>query len=396
VPGFGALCLDQKGLYWEFLVQMAAHFNRSDDLTLLQVRPVTAPASWKPIHTINLTGDKNVPAATYEKIIVDTGKSQAGGKDGNPFFDTKAQLGIKTAFDVLRHLHYACTMPNAYYLLLNRADADEAIQKLSERKDAKSGELLIELRDNYYGQPPEQLGDVQGTIHNYLAYFLEPDIAGVFCNTKPTFNIEQIDQGKIVCIAMPQKYQSERLYVNTIMKLAYYFHALYRFDKTAAERAGDNLLVLFADEGQEIITGAESAFANHRVAGVIREARATIVLATQAYTSILSSLEARYAKTLFVNMANQIIFQVADQESAERASKTIGSAEKVDRTWGTSGGRSNYNYSNKVKAFIEPHVLRNDFKKFEAVILHCEGDYKRAILPPRTPIGEIPDWFLQE
>ena len=43
------------------------------------------------------------------------------------------------------------------------------------------------------------------------------------------------------------------------------------------------------DEGQEIITGAELAFADHRAAGAIREARATIVLATQAYTSIHSS-----------------------------------------------------------------------------------------------------------
>jgi len=87
---------------------------------------------------------------------------------------------------------------------------------------------------------------------------------------------------------MPQKFQSERLYINTILKLSYYFHALNRFDKSAEDRDGDNLIILFADEGQEIITGAESAFADHRAAGAIREARATIVLATQAYTSIHS------------------------------------------------------------------------------------------------------------
>ena len=39
---------------------------------------------------------------------------------------------------------------------------------------------------------------------------------------------------------------------------------------------------------QKIITGAELAFADHRAAGAIREARVTIVLATQAYTSIHS------------------------------------------------------------------------------------------------------------
>ena len=122
---------------------------------------------------------------------------------------------------------------------------------------------------------------------------MTPEISEVFCANEPTFSLSEIDYGKIVCLAMPQKFQSERLYINTILKLSYYFHALSRFDKPVEERERDNLIVLFADEGQEIITGAESAFADHRAAGVIREARATIVLATQAYTSIHGALDKR-------------------------------------------------------------------------------------------------------
>src|SRR4029077_241113 len=33
VPYWGGVCLDQKGLYWEILVKMAAHFGREKDLT---------------------------------------------------------------------------------------------------------------------------------------------------------------------------------------------------------------------------------------------------------------------------------------------------------------------------------------------------------------------------
>ncbi len=58
---------------------------------------------------------------------------------------------------------------------------------------------------------------------------------------------------------MTQKFQSERLYINTILKLSYYFHALSRFDKSAEERIRDNLIILFADEGQEILTGCDQA-----------------------------------------------------------------------------------------------------------------------------------------
>ena len=122
---------------------------------------------------------------------------------------------------------------------------------------------------------------------------------------------------------MPQKFASERLYINTILKLSYYFHALSRFDKPAEERAKSNL-VLSADEGQEILTAAESAFADHRASGVIREAGATMIIATQAYTSIHGVLDKRHADVLMLNLSNEIIFTVANHDSAAIASKNIG------------------------------------------------------------------------
>jgi len=64
--------------------------------------------------------------------------------------------------------------------------------------------LLVAFRDGYLGQPPEQLIGVKGTI-------------SIFCANEPTFSVHQIDDGKIVSVAMPQKFQSERLYINTIL-----------------------------------------------------------------------------------------------------------------------------------------------------------------------------------
>jgi hypothetical protein len=68
-------------------------------------------------------------------------------------------------------------------------------------------------------QPPERLGGVHGTLNTYLEFFLNPEISEVFCDER-TFSISEIDRGKIVCLAMPQKFQSERLYINTILKLS--------------------------------------------------------------------------------------------------------------------------------------------------------------------------------
>ncbi len=393
VKNWGGVCLDQKGLYWEILIQMAAHFGRGDDLVLLQTRPIGEDMLWRPRHTINLTGNPDVPASTYAKVIVDTAVSLTGGRGGNPFFVTKSQLAIQTGFEILRHLEAYVTIPNIHRLLLNKEDGQAVLEELTNRGDQRSRDLLAAFR-SFLEQPPEQLGGVQGTISNYLDFFLHPEIAEVFCANEPSFSVSEIDTGKIVCLAMPQKFQSERLYINTILKLSYYFHALSRFDKPAHVRERDNLIVLFADEGQEIITGAESAFADHRAAGVIREARATIVLATQAYTSIHGSLDKRYADVLMLNLSNELIFTVANQDSAVIASKNIGEREVVEKSWGYSGGRSSYNYQRKIKPFFESYHLRK-LPKFTAIIRHCEKPFRKRLLAPIKPDGTFPQWYTQ-
>jgi hypothetical protein len=393
VKNWGGICLDQKGLYWEILVRMAARFGRSDDLILLQTRPIGESVLWRPPHTINITGNPDVPSSTYAKVIVDTALSLTGGRGGNPFFPIRAQLAIQMAFDILRHLECFVTIPNIHSLLLNQTDADALMKRLDDRGDERSEELLASLQ-GYFDQPPEQFGGVQGTLSTYLEFFLNREIAEVFCADEPTFSVSEIDQGKIVCLAMPQKFQSERLYINTILKLSYYFHALSRFDKPAEAREKDNLLILFADEGQEIITGAESAFADHRAAGVIREARATIVLATQAYTSLLGSLDKRYADVLMLNLSNELIFTVANHDSAQIASKSIGEREVTEKSWGWSAGKRSYNYQTRIKPWFEAFRLRK-LPRFTAIVCHCEKPFRKRLLAPITPEGNYPEWFTR-
>ena len=393
VKNWGGICLDQKGLYWEILVRMAAHFGRREDLVLLQTRPPGESVLWRPPHTINITGNPEVPASTYAKVIVDTALSLNGGRGGNPFFPIRAQLAIQTAFEILRHIESYVSIPNIHRLLLNNTDAVETLDLLTNRDDQRSAELLASFQ-SYLDQPPEQLGGVQGTLSTYLEFFLNPEIAEVFCAEEPTFSVSEIDRGKIVCLAMPQKFQSERLYINTILKLSYYFHALSRFDKPVEEREKDNLLVLFADEGQEIITGAESAFADHRAAGVIREAKATIVMATQAYTSLLGSLDKRYADVLMLNLSNELIFTAANHDSAAIAAKNIGEHEVTEKSWGWSAGKRSYNYQTRIKPWIDAFRLRK-LPRFTAIICHCEKPFRKRLLPPITPEGVYPDWFTR-
>ena len=114
VPRWGGLCLDQKGLYWEILVKMAVHFGRAHDLVLLQTRPLGKDVLWRPLHTINITGNPHVPASTYAKVIVDTVLLLTGSRGQNPFFPTKAQIAIQTGFEILWQMNAYVTIPNIH------------------------------------------------------------------------------------------------------------------------------------------------------------------------------------------------------------------------------------------------------------------------------------------
>ncbi|MEO6787180.1 MAG: hypothetical protein ABI318_13700, partial [Chthoniobacteraceae bacterium] len=227
-PGWGGVCIDDKGLYWETLSEMAAHFNRQNDLILLQVKPDNAAPGWAPQHAYNLTSDRTIPASTYAKFVVDTASS-LGQQGDKGFFKNQAQTHIAKALETLYEIRADVTLENAYSLLLDEKDMNEALNDLlggyaTERRNA----LYDHFKNRFLNQPPEQIGGVKETIANYLQHFLSPEITQVFCPSENTFDFSEIDRGKIICVAMPQKFQTERRYVNTFLKMLFYTHVLRR------------------------------------------------------------------------------------------------------------------------------------------------------------------------
>ena len=229
-PTWGGLAIDDKGVYWETLKEMARHFGREDDLILLKVRP-DETSDWTPSHTYNLTSDRTIPFTTFAKAIVDTASSlgQSGDKG---FFKSQAQTHIAAALETLREIEADVTIENAYRMLLNERDLEEAMEDLAKSfPTSRRKELLAHFRNRFLSQPPEQLGGVKETIANYLQPYISKDVAEIFCCGANTFEFSDIDHGKIICVSMPQSLQLERRYINTFLKMLFYTHALRRFDK---------------------------------------------------------------------------------------------------------------------------------------------------------------------
>jgi type IV secretory pathway TraG/TraD family ATPase VirD4 len=391
-PTWGGLCIDDKGLYWETLSEMARHFGRENDLILLQVRPEGAGHGWRPRHTYNLTSDSSIPYNTFAKAVVDTASSlgQSGDKG---FFRNQAQTHIAVALEMLREIGADVTLNNAYDILLNQGDLEEVLDDLaSEEPTPRRRELASHFSNRFLSQPPEQIGGVKETIANYLQAFITPVIAEVFCAGENTFDFEEIDRGKIICVAMPQKFQVERRYVNTFLKMLFYTHALRRFDKPAEARKRDNLLILWADEAQRFVSASEEGMSDYNCIDVIREAQATVVAAAQSSTSFIPPLGREKARVFTLNLRNRLIFKAADEDGALESADFLGKRRAIKKSWGYSGGKMSRNYSEQDEHKIKSHDLRA-LPKHTAVVIHCERGHRRQLLPPIEPDGQISKWF---
>jgi hypothetical protein len=391
-PTWGGLCIDDKGLYWETLCEMARHFGRLDDLILLQVRPEGADTSWRPRHIYNLTSDPGIPYNTFAKAIVDTASSlgQSGDKG---FFRNQAQTHIAVALETLREIGADVSMENAHRLLLDQSELDEALGDLASGEQTfRRQELSAHFTNRFVSQPPEQIAGVKETIANYLQPFITPEIAEVFCVDRNTFDFADIDRGKIICVAMPQKFQVERRYVNTFLKMLFYTHALRRFDKPAEERRGDNLLILWADEAQRFVSASEDGMSDYNCIDVIREAQATVVAAAQSSTSFIPPLGREKARVFTLNLRNRLIFKAADEEGALESADFLGRHRVIKKSWGYSGGKMSRNFSEQEEHKIKPHILRS-MPKHAAVVVHCEHGHRRKLLPPIEPNGKVCAWF---
>ncbi len=391
-PTWGGLCIDEKGVYWETLAAMARHYGREHDLIHLQIRADDTDATWAPPHRFNLTGDRSIPFMTYAKFIVDTATSlgQSGDKG---FFKSQAQTHIAHALEMLFELSRPVTLLGAFEILSDRDLLEEEMENLDRLLETpRRVAIHAHFANRLLTQPDEQLGGVRETIGNYLQNFLTPEVAEVFCASKSTFDFGAIDQGKIILTTMPQKFQTERRYVNTFLKLLFYNHALRRFDKSKGERDQDNLIILWADEAQRFMTASEDSTSDYNCVDVIREAGATIVAAAQSTTSLVPPLGNDKSKVLTLNLRNRLIFRAADEADAVQAADFIGKKRVIKRSWGFSAGRRNVNYSETEEHKIKPHKLRT-LGDHECVLVHCERGFRRVTLPPLEPDGTVSCWY---
>jgi hypothetical protein len=393
-PHWGGLILDPKGVYWRTGKTMMETAGRPEDLAVLRVRsPQDTAADYQPLRC-NLIGDRSVPCSTYAQMIVDTHAAHRAGSasSNSDFFNQRAMEHISKCFELMRALGLPFNLRTAYNLLVNKDHLKNTLDTVPDHPRAKDLLPLVQHFETFYlnlkseGQSEGELG----TIGNFLAPYQHPAVAEVFCSDQPdTITIDQVDQGKKICLSISEEYAHERRYVFSILKLLFYQHGLRRLDLKARDPLNfwkKNLLVLVGEEFQDVVTSSVGGMNDYTVSSKIREANVALIVLTQSYLSLLPPHTNKdLANVLVLNLRNRMIFRSADEECAKQSAAFIGKkiVKKRSRSVGNRG--VTYSYQDTEDYRFHPFRLR-ELPLYRAVLVHAgrPGQFKKVSLKMLT------------
>jgi hypothetical protein len=405
VPPWGGFVCGEKGNEWQAVEALLRHHGREEDLCLLRTRPSWAPAGWSPSVRLNLVSMEEVPPDTYAKAIVDTGLCVEEAEKRDEFFVPQARDKIAWGIRLVRAVRAAAgkAAPGAEPSLLTLLDiltVQESYRRYllcrSQEYPQLSGsvafaEARFQLENNYWNQPPDQLGGVRSTLYNFLVPFSEPEIAEVFCSDS-TLDLRDIQRGKVVCLAIPQKFALQRRYVATLLKTLAYQIILERFDRRRdhADWLDRNVVLVEQDEWQRHAVRADCE------TDVVREAQGAVYAATQSQNAVWLRLGGRErAAPLLANLRNRWICQAATEECADESSNMVSGriSREVSYSVGHAGRTTNVSFPER--PFLPKRELRN-LPPFHVVFVPAEGRwlYRKCIAMPATPDGRIPPWWF--
>ncbi|MES2704980.1 MAG: type IV secretion system DNA-binding domain-containing protein [Verrucomicrobiota bacterium] len=340
-PDWGGLWLDNKGNSERELRGIMAAAGREEDVTVLR----TGEGGKR----YNVLAD---PAFTFETLGFAIAEIASGGDKSQhgKFFREQAALHSAQAMHALRVLEEPVTLQSIYPVLTDAAATAAMVQKLLQSKHPEAPALHSHFQNKFLAMPGDQFGGVTGTLLNVLRPFQTPEVATVFAGEAPNdFAFQDLDDGKILCLSLPQRFPQERYALNALLKHLFYQFALLRYDRENVAAA--NVLCLWLDEAQHSLRSG--AWGDYRFLDRLRAARCAVVIAMQDHTSCYPTLGKDTAIVTLAQLRNRLIFSAPTFESAEISANFIGKREIQKVTRGFNGGKSSIS-----RTPHEEHILK--------------------------------------
>ena len=387
-PGFGCIAIDEKANFHKILARICAANGQPEKLMVL--RPRRPGSGEAPAHTMNLIGDRSISWETYAQLVIDTAVA-CGQETNNSFFKLQGRKVITAIFTTLEAVGDVPTLGAAFDFIADDSIYDRTIQRLEKLAEGSAPCAgLLSFWRTFDRKAGDERSGIKSTTELYLYPYAAGPLRELLGNPNPTLELRAVDEGKILCPSLPQAYLTQRRYVIAWFKFAGYYHLLRRFDDfDDAEREKLTPIVLLADEGQNSILAAEEGLADHNTLDKIREARGTLILAMQSYSSMLPALKGRrdLAETVITNLNNHVIGAIRDETGREMAANIFGKEWQVEKS---------HSYGGRDSAVVVKRELRHIFHtgiftrlpQFKCIVFHVGGRWAQGYIPPLTDDGK--------
>jgi len=365
----GMLVLDVKGNFAKQIYDYANLTQRANDLVIIDL---SGKIKYNPLDKPNLKA--NVLAHRLRTILSLFSKNQS-----ESYWLDKAEQALCEAIKLCRlynngyvtftELHKLIFMEDYYKSKISEL-REKFLNSTFNNEDSFDLIGIIDFFQNeFFSLDSRTLNILKSEISLITGTFVSDfHISNVFCPNKEEINFngfrDVISKGKIVVLKMNiSEYKNLSKLIAAYLKLDFQNEILSQLSNTAPSRQ----TAFICDEYHEYVTDTDSNFLS-----ICREAKCINILATQSYTSILSSLNNEYTtKVILQNIINKLWFRTDDIFTIEQAQKQIGKVDHIKHSVNISENAKQTNYN-----AVFNKLISHDSTISETYNQYTQFDYK--------------------
>lgn len=365
----GMLILDVKGNYYNQVKKYADFYNRKHDLIIIGL---DSNIRYNPLDKPNLKA--SVLANKLKTIL-----TLFSPNNSESYWLDKSEQVLTECIKLCRlyndnyvtfvELHKLITIPD-YYKDKIKLLREKFLSGAFSTQDVYNLYSSIEFFEKEFISLDTRTSSIlKSEITRITGCFVSDyNIQKIFCPDKQELNFhgfsDVVNNGKIVVLNMNiSEYRNLSKIIAAYLKLDFQSEVMSRL---AYSHNTLRNVAFISDEYHEYVTDTDANFFAQS-----REAKCVNIVATQSYTSLLSSINNQYTvKVIVQNLINKFWFRTDDIFTVEDAQKQIGKEEKDKISLGFSEN-SNDSNSNNVIGSIFSHKTSSS----ESINRYTQSDY---------------------
>ena len=340
------LILDVKGNYYLKVKELCQKYNRMDDLIVLELN---GNFRYNPLHKPNLKASVLANRLKDIMLLFSPNNSESYWIDKSEQILTEAIKLCRlynNGYVTFEEIHKLITIENYYKekILILRDLFNQNNLSYSQVYDLFSSITFFEKE--FFSLDSRTLSILKSEITRITNCFISDySVFQTFCPQKKDLNFlgfeDALISGKIIVLNLNiSEYKNLSKIIAAYLKLDFQTEVMNRLSNN---NSGDFLPAVFiSDEYSEYCTISDSNFFSQS-----REAKCINIIATQSYTSLLNTLNNKYATEVIIqNLVNKLWFRTDDMFTIESAQKQIGKEdkEKISKNISENAKETKYSY----------------------------------------------------